>query len=62
MDNLDPQDSADNLDPAAPGVAVAAPVAAPAETFSWKSKVGPDLSKAPSLGKFEDSPAGLAEM
>ena len=61
MDNLDPQDSADNLDPVAPAVAVA-PAAPVAESFSWKAKVGPDLSKAPSLGKFEDTPAGLAEM
>lgn len=68
MDNLDPQTSADNQDPA---VAVAepvttsqdtkAPVSAP-ETFSWKSKVGADLSKAPSLGKFQDTPEGLAEV
>jgi hypothetical protein len=66
MDNLDPQDSADNLDPAAAtatAVAPAAQVAAPAhEAFSWKAKVGPDLSKAPSLGKFSDTPEGLAEV
>lgn len=65
MDNLDPQDSADNLDPAAPAATVTTAhetkPAAP-ESFSWKAKVGPDLSKAPSLGKFEDTPAGLAEV
>lgn len=36
------------------------PAPAP-EKFSWKSKIGEDLSKAPSLGKFEDTPEGLAE-
>ena len=32
------------------------------DAFSWKSKVGADLSKAPSLGKFSDTPEGLAEV
>jgi len=77
MDNLDPNDVG-NQDPVADGGtitataapaagAVAAPVtAAPAapvpSAFSWKGKVGEDLSKAPSLGKFQDTPEGLAEL
>lgn len=39
-----------------------APVSAAPVAFSWKSKVGEDLSKAPSLGKFSDTPEGLAEV
>jgi hypothetical protein len=62
MDNLDPDMG--NQDPAAEGSqAAAAPAAAPAApAFSWKSRVGEDLSKAPSLGKFADTPEGLAEV
>lgn len=64
MDNLD--QATDNQDPNAESVATAtAPVAAapaPSQAFSWKSKVGEDLSKAPSLGKFSDTPEGLAEV
>jgi len=64
-DNLD-QDTG-NQDqteaPAAPVTTTAQAPAAPApSTFSWKSKVGEDLSKAPSLGKFQDTPEGLAEV
>ena len=40
----------------------AANTTATPESFSWKSQVGEDLSKAPSLGKFEDSKAGLSEV
>jgi len=36
------------------------PEPTPAPEFSWKAKVGADLSKAPALGKFEDTPEGLA--
>ena len=75
-DNLDPNDVG-NQDPVAEGgtvaqpqspapvaaaPAAAAPAPAPAPSFSWKSKVGEDLSKAPSMGKFQDTPEGLAEL
>ena len=33
-----------------------------APAFSWKSELGEDLSKAPSLGKFQDTKEGLAEL
>ena len=66
-DNLDPQGTEDNLDQttttADNTTTTPAPAAAaPADTFSWKAKVGPDLSKAPRLGKFADTPEGLAEV
>lgn len=72
-DNLDPHDVG-NPDPIAEGGGVVSPAApapapapaapaAPAPTaFSWKSKVGEDLSKAPSLGKFNDTPEGLVDL
>ena len=65
-DNLDPV--ADNQDqPTTEEPVTEAPVTAevPAKeetSFSWKGKVGADLSKAPSLGKFEDTQDGLAEV
>lgn len=57
MDNLDPP-PADNPDP----TPTPEPTPAALPEFSWKDRVGGDLSKAPSLGKFEDTPEGLAEM
>jgi hypothetical protein len=59
MENLDPDMGNQDPESEAP-VAVAPAPAAP--EFSWKSKVGADLSKAPSLGKFEDTPEGLADI
>jgi len=72
-DNLDPQGNvleADNPDQTSTTATQNEPVTtttaprpvAAQETFSWKSQVGEDLSKAPSLGKFEDTKAGLAEV
>jgi hypothetical protein len=42
------------------GAAGAGAGAAPA--FTWKSRVGEDLSKAPSMQKFTDTPEGLADL
>ena len=60
-DNLDPQVE-ENLDQPETDAPVAVAVAPATPAFSWKAKVGADLSKAPSLGKFEDTPEGLAEV
>jgi len=64
MDNLD--QNTDNQDPEESGSGevseAGTSVAEAAPAFSWKSKVGADLSKAPSLGKFQDTPEGLAEV
>lgn len=60
-DNLDPQE--DNQDQGiTSGSETSTVTVSQPEAFSWKSGLGPDLSKAPSLGKFEDSKAGLAEV
>jgi len=68
-DNLDPQGTEDNLDQTtttADNTGTTTPpdpvAAAPADTFSWKAKIGEDLSKAPTMQKFADTPEGLADV
>lgn len=58
MDNLDPV-LEDNQDPPAPVPAPPITNPTPEGQFSWKSKIGEDLSNSPSLKKFEDTPEGL---
>jgi hypothetical protein len=47
---------------AAAAAAGSAPGGAAAPSFKWKDKVGADLSKAPFMGKFEDTPDGLGKL
>jgi hypothetical protein len=42
-------------------VAVAPAPVVEAPAFSWKSKLTPDMQKAPSLVKYEDTPEGLGK-
>jgi len=58
-------DAGDDDDGGAGGDGSASPAgtggADPAPAFSWKSQLGEDLSKAPLLASYEDTPAGLAK-
>jgi len=63
MDNLDPNEG--NQDPQGTPEPQPQPAPQPApepQSFSWKGNIGEDLSKAPGLGKFEDTKEGLAEL
>lgn len=62
QDQTEVADAPDTATGATGTAQVAAPAEVAAPAFSWKSKVGEDLSKAPSLGKFQDTPEGLAEV
>jgi len=57
MENLDPD--MDNQDPEVTNTP--APPSSDPSTFSWKSKLSPDVQKSPTMQKFDDSPEGLAK-
>lgn len=62
MENLDP--ITDNQDPEVTQEQEAQSTSTPTptqEAFSWKSRLSPDIQKAPSLTKFEDTPEGLCK-
>lgn len=63
MENLNP--IKDNLDPAeepsTDNAGAVTTTSAPTDTFSWKSKLNPDLANAPTMQKFDDSPEGLGK-
>lgn len=62
VDNLEPTQEVDNLSPAGSPGTQATPAAPATEIgFSWKSKLGADISNAPTLQKFEDTSEGLGK-